>query len=216
MIVSTPDQCTSINLMKLFHSYFTAEYDIQIKRCFAFDETDTALTLVDDKGCSVDRLISEFTYDKSSGSAEATLYSMFRLPHSNRTYFQCDVSICLGTCPAIKCTDADDSLKLQNEGQLESIESEAIDPFEAGEDDTVTTSTSVFVAQPGSVESASAVFSSGFGPGDSDWLKWLCIAFGILFGVMLLINIFLCSAMTCSCTRSEIIEKEPSVYDDYR
>ena len=64
---------------------------------------------------------------------------------------------------------------------------------------------------------AGAVYCSGvgFGPGDSDWLKWLCIAFGILFGVMLLINIFLCSAMTCSCTRSEIIEKEPSVYDDY-
>ena len=62
-----------------------------------------------------------------------------------------------------------------------------------------------------------AVYCSGvgFGPGDSDWLMWLCIAFGILFGVMLLINIFLCSAMTCSCTRSEIIEKEPSVYDDY-
>ena len=39
--------------------------------------------------------------------------------------------------------------------------------------------------------------------------------FSVLFAVMLLINIFLCSAMTCSCTRSEIIEKEPSVYDDY-
>ena len=65
--------------------------------------------------------------------------------------------------------------------------------------------------------SANAVYCSGvgFGPSDSDWLMWLCIAFGILFGVMLLINIFLCSAMTCSCTRSEIIEKEPSVYDDY-
>ena len=32
---------------------------------------------------------------------------------------------------------------------------------------------------------------------------------------MLLINIFLCSAMTCSCTRTEVIEKEPSIYDDY-
>ena len=27
----------------------TAEFDIQMKKCFAFDETDTALTLVDDK-----------------------------------------------------------------------------------------------------------------------------------------------------------------------
>ena len=42
----------------------------------------------------------------------------------------------------------------------------------------------------------------------------LTIAFGVLFGIMLLINVFLCSAMTCSCTRTEVIEKEPSVYDD--
>ena len=72
-----------------------------MKRCFAFDETDTALTLVDDRGCSVERLISDFTYDRSTGSAEAVLYSMFRLPHSNRTYFQCDVAICAGTCPKV-------------------------------------------------------------------------------------------------------------------
>ena len=43
----------------------------------------------------------------------------------------------------------------------------------------------------------------------------LTIAFGVLFGIMLLINVFLCSAMTCSCTRTEVIEKEPSIYDDY-
>jgi len=195
------------------------EFDIQMKRCFAFDETDTALTLVDDRGCSVERLISDFTYDRSTGSAEAVLYSMFRLPHSNRTYFQCDVAICAGTCPKPKCEDIEDSLKLSAEGQLTQIEQEGSenDPFDRPEDDTVTTSTSVFVAQPGSAASANAVYCSGvgFGPSDSDWLMWLCIAFGILFGVMLLINIFLCSAMTCSCTRSEIIEKEPSVYDDY-
>ena len=65
--------------------------------------------------------------------------------------------------------------------------------------------------------SAAAVYCTGvgWGAGESDWLMWLCIAFGILFGIMLLINIFLCSAMTCSCTKSEIIEKEPSIYDDY-
>ena len=42
----------------------------------------------------------------------------------------------------------------------------------------------------------------------------LTIAFGVLFGIMLLINVFLCSAMTCSCTRTEVIEKEPSIYDE--
>ena len=90
------------------------------------------------------------------------------------------------------------------------------DPFERAEDDAVTTSTSVYVAQPGTAESAKAVYCTvGLGPGDADWLTYLCIAFGILFAIMLLINIFLCSAMTCSCTKSEIIEKEPSIYDDY-
>lgn len=194
------------------------EFDIHIRRCFAFDETDTSLQLVDDRGCSVERLISDFTYDKTKGTAEAVLFSMFRLPHSNRTYFQCDVAICRGECAKPLCTDADERLKLQATGQLTSLDEQEEDPFEKPEDDAVTTSTSVFVAQPGSEASASAVYCSGIGglgAADSDWLLWLCIAFGILFAVMLLINIFLCSAMTCSCTKSEIIEKEPSVYDDY-
>jgi hypothetical protein len=47
------------------------------------------------------------------------------------------------------------------------------------------------------------------------WLLYLCIAFGIMFLIMLIINIFLCSAMTCSCARTEVIEKEPSIIEDY-
>nr|CAD7578252.1 unnamed protein product [Timema californicum] len=47
------------------------------------------------------------------------------------------------------------------------------------------------------------------------WLLYLCIAFGIMFLIMLIINIFLCSAMTCACSRTEVIEKEPSIIEDY-
>jgi hypothetical protein len=46
------------------------------------------------------------------------------------------------------------------------------------------------------------------------WITYLAIAFGVLFALMLFINIFICSAMTCSCTRTEVIEKEPSIYDE--
>ena len=74
---------------------------------------------------------------------------MFRLPHSNRTYFQCEVTICKGSCPKVNCADVNEQLKLQAEGQLTSIEDEA-DLFEATAEDAVTTSTSVFIAQPGS------------------------------------------------------------------
>jgi len=189
-------------------------FGILVRRCFAFDETETSVQLVDERGCKDDRVISEFEYDSEAGTAEATIYSMFRLPHSNRTYFQCDVAICRGECPKPSCKE---SVTLKKEGELQNLEDrEDQDPFERAEDDAVTTSTSVYVAQPGTAESAKAVYCTvGLGPGDADWLTYLCIAFGILFAIMLLINIFLCSAMTCSCTKSEIIEKEPSIYDDY-
>ena len=74
-------------------------YGILVKRCFAFDNSDTSVSLVDSRGCRAERLISEFEYDDSSGTAEATIFSMFRMPLSNRTYFQCDVEICKGACP---------------------------------------------------------------------------------------------------------------------
>ena len=57
------------------------------------------------------------------------------------------------------------------------------------------------------------------------WLLWLCVVFGVLFLVMLCVNIFLCSAMTCSFSRTEVEvepeDKAPSVYtvqdyDPYR
>lgn len=47
------------------------------------------------------------------------------------------------------------------------------------------------------------------------WLLWLALAFGVLFLIMLIINIFLCSAMSCSCDQTEIIEKENSIIEDY-
>ena len=47
------------------------------------------------------------------------------------------------------------------------------------------------------------------------WLLWLAIVLGVFFLLMLLINLFLCSALTCTCTRTELTEKEPSVLEDY-
>ena len=51
------------------------------------------------------------------------------------------------------------------------------------------------------------------------WVTYLCVAFGILFLVMLIINILLCSAMTCSCAKSSVdgdsTDKEPSVIEEF-
>ena len=181
-----------------------------IKSCVAFDNFENSLKLVDDRGCRTTKLISEFTYNDEEGKASATVYSMFRMPNSNRTYFQCNVEICRGTCPKPTCDFDLDQLNRR----LEQSELSSVDPFARPEsEDTITTSTSVFVAEPGS---AAAVGAGACLAGDLNptWLTYLCIAFGVLFGIMLLINIFLCSAMTCSCTRTEVIEKEPSLYED--
>ena len=55
-----------------------AAFGILVRRCFAFDESETSLQLVDDRGCRAEKLISEFVYDDEAGTADATIYSMFR------------------------------------------------------------------------------------------------------------------------------------------
>ena len=57
----------------------------------------------------------------------------------------------------------------------------------------MTTSTSVFVAEPGSTGAELVGCVVGLGAGaNPSWLTYLAIAFGVLFAVMLFINIFLC------------------------
>ena len=67
------------------------------------------------------------------------------------------IILCLDNCPKPNCADVNEQLKLQSEGQLSTVEEEN-DLFEKPEDDSVTTSTSVYVAQPGSPESGENYF----------------------------------------------------------
>ena len=185
-----------------------------IKNCLAFDLTGSLARLVDDRGCRNEKLISAWRYDQTSGVADTTLYSLLNFPQSNRTFYQCDVQLCEGQCQLPDCSGAQAEAGASRQVFL----------------DTATSSVTVFVADP-SAGTAGADDCS-LGDGNPSWLrgkKWeiqpdqladssyiagLTIAFGVLFGIMLLINVFLCSAMTCSCTRTEVIEKEPSLYEN--
>ena len=75
---------------------------------------------------------------------------------------------------------------------------------------------SVFVLEPGSIAEHEDSYcegddadcdvdslSSSLFPARPAWLLYLCIVFGVLFLLMLIVNIFLCSAMTCSCGGSD-------------
>ena len=70
---------------------------------------------------------------------------------------------------------------------------------------------SVFVLEPGSGPVKRALDCEADCTWGLVWLPYLCIALGILFVVMLVINLFLCSAMSCACSRSSK-EKEAASY----
>ncbi|KAK6639811.1 hypothetical protein RUM43_008086 [Polyplax serrata] len=183
-------------------------YGIRVKSCFAFNKRNNSVPLIDEKGCPVDsKVMTPFRWDPSTNAADATLFSMFRFPDSTQMNFQCDIAICKGGCPEPDCGDDIETLN--------SVQGRALDrdPFsEVTEEGTLMASTSVFVLEPGASPYVEGICeNTGYPP----WLLYLCIAFGLMFLIMLLINIFLCSAMTCACARTEIIEKEPSIIEDY-
>ncbi|XP_066992545.2 uncharacterized protein [Anabrus simplex] len=183
-------------------------YGIRVKSCFAFNKRNSSVLLIDDRGCPFNQdVISPFKYDEKAGTADATLKSMFRLPESNQVHFQCDIAICKGRCPEVECNNPDlPSPQAQSTKDIYQTEASS------GEEGVLMASTSVFVLQPGDTPSVQELCTEGVNP---PWLLYLCIAFGVMFLIMLIINIFLCSAMTCSCARTEVIEKEPSIIEDY-
>ena len=77
-------------------SLFAAKFGMKVKRCFSFSDTNNTVQLVDDNGCPDPKIISPFKYDRAVGMAEATIFSMFKFPESNRVHFQCDILVCKG------------------------------------------------------------------------------------------------------------------------
>lgn len=135
---------------------------------------------------------------------------MFRFPDSPELYFQCDIEVCRGACAEPDCSSTS-SLQLQ---QMQSRDSFAVDS--QSENGTLIASTTVFVLEPGEMARSLTLCDDPMDGGiRPPWLLYLCIAFGLMFLIMLVINVFLCSAMTCSCARTDIIEKEPSIIEDY-
>ena len=67
-----------------------------VRRCFSFSDVNTTVELVDGQGCPDPAIMSQFSYDRLTGTAQAKLFSMFKFPESNRVHFQCDIVICKG------------------------------------------------------------------------------------------------------------------------
>ncbi|CAH2075337.1 unnamed protein product, partial [Iphiclides podalirius] len=167
-------------------------HGIRMKNCFAFNMRNNTVELLDQMGCPIKQ--SSVAVKNENGVAELSIASMFRFPDSSQVNFQCDIGVCKGSCAVVDCTSDGSS--------------------EAGDEEgSFTASTSVFVLDPN--DSNVAALACAEGNVRPLWLLYLAIALGVMFLVMLLINCFLCTAMTCSCARTDVIEKDPSVVEDY-
>ncbi|GBP04307.1 hypothetical protein EVAR_6518_1 [Eumeta japonica] len=165
-------------------------HGIKLKNCFAFNMKNDTVQLLDGKGCPMHNSVSTPKHDL--GSADMLIASMFRFHNSSQANFQCTVVKCRGSCPIPDCTSESDG------------------DSSASEEYVGAASTGVFVLDPSAIK-----MTCNDGRIHPPWLLYLAIALGVMFLVMLLINCFLCTAMTCSCARTDVIEKDPSVVEDY-
>jgi len=181
-------------------------YGFRPAACFTYGGPNSSvIPLFDKRGCPEKKIASKFTMVESKGYAEAEI-PMYRFADFNVVNIQCDIFICRGSCGETVCDD--DNLVLGSLGGVQGRANIGRDPEPEG---SLMASYSVDVVDP-SKSPLAVLDCSGIHP---LWLLYLCIAFGILFLIMLIINIFLCSAMTCSCTKTEVIEKEPSIIEEY-
>lgn len=201
-------------------SHPDGQFGMKVKRCFSFSDTNNTVELVDSRGCPDRDLISDFTYDLTKGTAEAMIFSMFKFPESHRIHFQCDILVCRDQCPDPVCNDTgkfgDPDTRPGRSLRPNSSSQPRTDALflQPPEDGALMASYSVFVLEPGANVDAEALGHNCDLP-NPPWLLYLCIAFGVLFLLMLIVNIFLCSAMTCSCAKSDVTEKEQSMIEDF-
>lgn len=163
---------------------------IRVKNCFAFNKKNFSYPLIDDRGCSTDGVISRFIPSADGLSATSMITQMFKFPEGAEVHIQCDVILCNGNCPdEEKCTG--DSAPFIKGGRS----------LGQTDDGMLLAATTVFVLDPSEVKSAPLCDATGIRP---HWLLWLAIILGVLFLIMLLMNLFLCTAMSCSCARTEV------------
>jgi hypothetical protein len=177
-------------------------HKLKVKSCLSFAPNTTEVALVDSNGCPITHFLTAFHYNDTTHSANAILSSTFNFPDSNRVHVQCDVVLCRGACESAPCRRGNEPIP------------RALPRIRNGTDDgQVMASTTVFVLQPGDPILAESLESCTVWK--FPWLIGLCICLAILLLVMLIVNIFLCSSLTCTCTKTEVVDKEPSEMDDY-
>ena len=117
---------------------------------------------------------SKFKYYRPQSECPKPSFNCNKIPISNFPFRKILLTtLCPGSCQFPTC-----NLDEQQLGRSDQLSLSAVDPFARPQtEDTITTSTSVFVAEPGSALAvgAGACLSGDLNP---TWLTYLCVAFG--------------------------------------
>lgn len=211
------------------------EHRLFLKHCIAFSQLNATETLlIDDHGCSADStIISPFNYSVPIGEpVDAAIRSMFKFPDVYRVHIQCDVVLCRESIAAkcarkYSCSLREPRLK----GFLREEEHRTIDDGFGSEDELSTTesnqeeihlvsATTAYVLEPDQELLEFVKRAEECNEWRFPWLIGLCAVLGALLAVMFIVNICLCTSLTCTCTKQDVLEKEDNSeladYDPYR
>uniref|UniRef100_T1GVX6 ZP domain-containing protein n=1 Tax=Megaselia scalaris TaxID=36166 RepID=T1GVX6_MEGSC len=178
----------------IYKQLFSATHPIIVKNCVAFDKNDSTIPLINEYGCPYNPdIITPFIHDYETKTSKSTLKSMFKFPEKSEVHLQCDIGQCENNCFDVSmCNNVNFAgFTAGNSNDQNSSVNDIKKQL---------TTTTVFVLDPS--ESKGCSNNSGVKP---SWILWLTVAFGVLFVIMLLMNIFLCTAMNCSWARTDVL-----------
>ncbi|KAF7489694.1 hypothetical protein SSS_04216 [Sarcoptes scabiei] len=207
-----------------------SSYHLYVHNCFIFNGNDSDVEFLDSNGCPALTSVGPFK-QISRNVAESDIQSMFKLPGTNQLHLQCLIKM------IENCTTCQQSFCPINQTRSQSQEliSSKKNNAKTKTEMQMLASTTVYVFEPDQQMSSSILYAGGIGGGLGfngggnnghnfdgrctewrfPWLIALCIMLGILLIIMMVVNIFLCSSLSCSCCRSEIVEHEPVIIEDY-
>jgi len=165
-----------------------------VKNCFIFNGNESDVEFLNGNGCPTLSSVSAFR-QIGHNIAEAEIRSMFKLPGTNQLHLQCMVELvdnCHFCEPSLCPELAGNDTRKGKQSLLQPIDMQML------------ASTTAYVFEPDSQMTASIQAASNCSEWRFPWLIALCIMLAVLLVIMMVVNIFLCTSMSCSCFKQEV------------